>query len=306
MTFFQKVFRSRLHRRERIFSFIVLPILLIGVAVMFAIMFRPVRADRSKPAQPAATPEKTATLAIGRDVPATSPTPVMAVTGTAEMPAAAAGAKGPMTLESLNAVEQAAAMNKEGQRALNAKDFNKAFKCFQKATQLDPRSAAAWNNLGAVLLVGRQDEPAVQALSRALELNRNSASIYMNRAQVLRRLGKLDDAIADQEKLVKLMPAEIKASNTLLIMKLQAGRRDEVVAAVKSSQELGLVELERGTIMAAMALNVTDGDLIRARATLLQAMKILSPDDVKKLLDDPIFAEFRGEKPAIPTKLSDE
>jgi tetratricopeptide (TPR) repeat protein len=77
-----------------------------------------------------------------------------------------------------------------------------ALPLFERATTLDPNSAAAWNSKGAALGSLGCPQEALAAFDRALVLNPNAADAWSNKAGILRALGR-DLAAMETERQAK-------------------------------------------------------------------------------------------------------
>ena len=92
------------------------------------------------------------------------------------------------------------------------KNFTKAAELAEKAVAADPKDADAVMLLGFARLQARQYEPAVKALTKAIELNPKGAAIYNRRGDAYLKLGKWNEAIADFDKFLAMVPAASKAA----------------------------------------------------------------------------------------------
>jgi tetratricopeptide (TPR) repeat protein len=77
---------------------------------------------------------------------------------------------------------------------------------FNRAVQLFPEYAAAYNNRGNTLLSLGLSEEAIKDFDRAIVLAPGYAAAYNNRAGARKRLGQTAEAIADYTMAVELMP----------------------------------------------------------------------------------------------------
>lgn len=262
------MFRSRRHGRERLFVFVVVPLLLLGVAAVLLAMFS-LGQLREKKSLPRAAGRPTAALA---EALATPP-----------------------PFESLSKEDKVRTLDTAGGRAIEEKEYGKAVNFFRTITELQPENAKAWNNLGAALLLADRIEESVRALARSISLDPEDPKVHANRANGLRKLGRLEEAISDQQEAVRRDPTDIVENNRLLLLRIEAGQAEAVQADVKASQAMELLEPERNTIMAAVYLEILSGDIPRARATLIRAQGLLSPEDFKKLCADSAFARVQDK-----------
>ena len=84
----------------------------------------------------------------------------------------------------------------------------KAEQDYLKAIQLNPNSAEAYNNLGALYLDMNRNMDAVYNLSTALSLEPKYFTARMNRAIAYHRLGRLSNALRDFDKASELRPTD--------------------------------------------------------------------------------------------------
>jgi tetratricopeptide (TPR) repeat protein len=87
----------------------------------------------------------------------------------------------------------------------NLEQYAEAIKDFDKAIELNPNDAAAYNNRGLAKKDLRQYAEAIQDYDKAIELNPNAAAYY-NRGIVKNYLGQYAKAIKDFDKAIELNP----------------------------------------------------------------------------------------------------
>ncbi|HAX78233.1 MAG TPA: hypothetical protein DCY88_21040, partial [Cyanobacteria bacterium UBA11372] len=86
-----------------------------------------------------------------------------------------------------------------------------AIACYQKAIQIQPNYAPAYNSLGIVYREKGQLEQAIQSYQKAIACQENYVQAYNNLGNALRDDGKLDLAIASYQQALKLDPDYINA-----------------------------------------------------------------------------------------------
>ncbi len=89
--------------------------------------------------------------------------------------------------------------------------FEKARPRFEKAVAADDKLWEAWHNLGAVHFGEGEDESAVRAFSKALDVNPNHIPTLLGRAEAHRRSGKKNGARKDYERAIKEDPSAASA-----------------------------------------------------------------------------------------------
>lgn len=74
---------------------------------------------------------------------------------------------------------------------LKAQDkFDEAIKAYDKAIEINPQFAEAWNNKGVALKARHHDEDAIKAYDEAIKLNPKFAMAWNNKGIVLHDIGK--------------------------------------------------------------------------------------------------------------------
>jgi len=90
---------------------------------------------------------------------------------------------------------KSAALNLWGNMLYDQKKYDEAIAKYQKAIELDPKSAAPYNGWGNVLYDQKKYDEAIAKYQKAIEFDPKSAFAYNNWGNVLRAQGK-DDAAA--------------------------------------------------------------------------------------------------------------
>jgi tetratricopeptide (TPR) repeat protein len=114
-----------------------------------------------------------------------------------------------------------------GLRAKEEGRLNAAIVEFQRVTQLDPTSAAAFMNLGAVYVQKREYGNAILALRRTLELHPDLAGAHELIGYALLAQGYAADAIPHLER--------VQVPGALGIALLQTGRLSEALAQLEAA-----------------------------------------------------------------------
>lgn len=86
--------------------------------------------------------------------------------------------------------------------------LDKAQTIFEGLVEMDPESGDAFSALGALFTRKRQDEDALHYLNRAIEINDEQIAPHVNRAEVLLRQQRVDEAMVDLKKAIELDPNE--------------------------------------------------------------------------------------------------
>ena len=135
-------------------------------------------------------------------------------------------------------------------------DLEAAMDAYTKAIELNPTDADAYNNRGNAKDALGQHDAAVADLDRAIELNPTDADAYNNRGVVKRALGQHDAAVADYDRAIELNPTYAFAYNNRGNAKDALGQHDAAVA-----------DLDR-----AIELNPTDADAYYNRGNVKDAL----------------------------------
>ncbi len=99
--------------------------------------------------------------------------------------------------------------------ALQTSQDAHARKELERVMQLVPDEAAAWANLGLLLLRQQQTEEAKPRLTKASELAPDNAAIVRLQALAASRSGSLDESIRHWRRAIVLDPADLKAPYAL-------------------------------------------------------------------------------------------
>src|SRR5262249_14832113 len=92
------------------------------------------------------------------------------------------------------------------------KQFPHALVDVEKAIDLDPKFAEAYNIPGYILSTGmQQHQRALEDLNRAIEMRPDNIDAYLNRAQALGELDQVEAAILDYFQVVQRAP-ELEAT----------------------------------------------------------------------------------------------
>ncbi|MBD2558920.1 tetratricopeptide repeat protein, partial [Aphanizomenon flos-aquae] len=118
------------------------------------------------------------------------------------------------------------------------KKLDGAVTAYQKAIELDPNYAIAYNNLGNALYYQKKLDGAVTAYQKAIELDPNYAIAYNNLGNALSDQKKLDEAVAAYQKAIELDPKLAIAYYNLGNALYDQKKLDGAVAAYQKAIEL--------------------------------------------------------------------
>jgi Flp pilus assembly protein TadD len=94
-------------------------------------------------------------------------------------------------------------------------EYSAAVADCEQAIKLAPRVPETYNNLGWAYHGQRDHIKAIEAYTRALDLNPRLPSARKNRADAYVESGRLREAVADREELLRLYPGEASSYNGL-------------------------------------------------------------------------------------------
>ncbi len=155
---------------------------------------------------------------------------------------------------------------KVGMGLISGQEGNaRAREAAEKALAIDPEYAPAHATLGLSAMQSDNDlAGAARHLQRALELDPTNIAVLSGAANLLSTLGRLDDALALQEAVVRLDPVSVYALSNLGASQCVIGRYDEAIASYRAvlrlspgrggaHAQLGMVFLQKGDASAALA-----------------------------------------------------
>jgi len=109
--------------------------------------------------------------------------------------------------------ELAGAYNNRGVFYANKGDYNMAIRDYERAIDLNPEDAEAYNNRGNAYADKGDYNMAIRDYDRVIELNPEYAEAYNNRGNAYRDMGEFDAAIMDYKKAIELNPKLAEAYN---------------------------------------------------------------------------------------------
>jgi tetratricopeptide (TPR) repeat protein len=109
---------------------------------------------------------------------------------------------------------------------------------YQKALELNPKSAWSYFNLGEALSKLQKWDEAIAAYQEAIKLNSSSASFYYNLADAFMKKNNLDEAIANYSKAIEIKPSFSIGHNSLGEAFAKQGKFAEAVGCFRRAVEL--------------------------------------------------------------------
>ncbi|GAA1965019.1 tetratricopeptide repeat protein [Amycolatopsis minnesotensis] len=175
---------------------------------------------------------------------------------------------------------------KRGDALAGLGQWTEARTAFETAIGLMPEDVSARTGLVSVLLsAGGVDNlaEAERLVVEAIALDGGAADARALHGEVLRRLDKLDESLAELDRALELLPDYAYAAGTRGEVLLELGRRDEAITELGRSAELGIdpawVHGQLGqAYLTRYAENGAKTDLDQSLAHLRHAVAVL-PDD---------------------------
>jgi len=152
------------------------------------------------------------------------------------------GSTGEMSLAEFQALERpliekaldldptlAEAWNAQAMLQLEDKEFEKATQSIQRALELNPNSAEAWSGYWNFLLLMNQQEEALAAIRKAVELDPESSDYQTSLAMQLFKLSRAEEAIFVLRDNIRRHPESPHGYTTLARYLNQVGRPGEAM-----------------------------------------------------------------------------
>jgi tetratricopeptide (TPR) repeat protein len=147
----------------------------------------------------------------------------------------------------------------------NQEGYARAREAAEKALAIDPDYALAHTHLGSIAMYGDNDfAGAARHCQRALALDPTDLGVLANAATFLKSLGRLDEALALYEAVVRRDPVNVLALFSLGFHQRLAGRYDAAIASLRTALSLspnqgdahfllGMALMQKGDATAALA-----------------------------------------------------
>lgn len=91
-----------------------------------------------------------------------------------------------------------------GAAALKARDVGKALDAFTRAVQLDPENGEAWNNIACLHMIKKRNKESFIAFKEALKLKRDSWQMWENYSHVAADVGNFSQAMEAVQKVLDI------------------------------------------------------------------------------------------------------
>jgi tetratricopeptide (TPR) repeat protein len=123
--------------------------------------------------------------------------------------------------------ESASDLHSRGYAALDRGDAKEAEELLRKVTELDPKHAYAFNNLGRALRNQGRPKEALAAFDEQIEINPFDEYAWANRGDILLLEGKEEEAVRSFEKQIEVAPFRPWAYRSLGTLRAGQGRYDD-------------------------------------------------------------------------------
>lgn len=125
--------------------------------------------------------------------------------------------------------------------------------CFEQTTLYDTQNAQNWSALGMVQLMLRQDNEALSALTRSINLGSTWAGDYINRGIIFYRKHDFRNALADYDKAVLTAPRDAQCYYNRAILRSELGDYNRAIEdynqAISLDPDATEMRYQRGTTL---------------------------------------------------------
>ncbi len=138
-------------------------------------------------------------------------------------------------------------------------DFPQAIEHYKKATEIAPTYSTAWNLLGYSYRQNEDYASAEKAFQKYIELIPKDPNPYDSYAELLLRMGRFDDSIAQYRKALAIDPNFVNAHQGIAMDLLYGGKPDEAAAELQAMSKKARNDGERRTALFALTVVHVDG-----------------------------------------------
>ena len=138
-------------------------------------------------------------------------------------------------------------------------DYPKAIEHYKKATELDPTYSTAFNILGYAYRQAVDYANAEKAFQRYIELIPRDPNPYDSYGELLLKMGRFDDSIAQYRKALAIDPNFVNAHQGIAMDLLYLGKPDEAAAEIDNFTQKARTDGERRTALFALTVVRIDG-----------------------------------------------
>ena len=141
---------------------------------------------------------------------------------------------------------------KKGTDLIRHDKFDEAIIEFNKVITVNPKSAAAYYNLGFAYDKKGDLSNAISYFNKAIEIDATLADAYYNRGSAYYKKGNFDNAITDYNKVIEISPASADAHYGLGLAYSKKGDQDKAIseytAAIKTRPDFTLAYDARAVV----------------------------------------------------------
>ncbi|MFH1576660.1 MAG: tetratricopeptide repeat protein [Candidatus Margulisiibacteriota bacterium] len=116
----------------------------------------------------------------------------------------------------------------EGSRHIDQDRFAEGLECLDRALEIRPDYAIAWNEKGALLHQIGNNEEALACFNQAIEIDPNEGLFWKNSGVVLMELGRTDEARISFERYLELEPEAEDADAVRTVLESLPQQRKEI------------------------------------------------------------------------------
>ena len=119
--------------------------------------------------------------------------------------------------------------------------------CYEKAIAIDPTDSLPWNNKGWAFYLETRYAEATACFDRSLALDAQQSITWWNRGSSLMASEQLDTALASLDKALELLPGAIEVRRSRIEVLVRLGRIDDSIAEEKRVSELQFEACKTGS-----------------------------------------------------------
>lgn len=146
-------------------------------------------------------------------------------------------------------------------------EYDRAIEHYKKATELEPGYSTAYNLLGYSYRQAADYASAEKAFQRYIALIPGDPNPYDSYAELLLKMGRFDDSIAQYRKALEIQPSFLNAHQGIAMALLYSGKPAEAEKELDNIAKKARTDAERRTgLFALTVVHADDGKLAKALA----------------------------------------
>ena len=181
-------------------------------------------------------------------------------------------------LKSVPTGMKAAELARSGNEARKNGNYTLAIDLLNHATEADPKSRAAWNELGIAYFDDQQNGLAINAFEKQIAINPYHDNAYDNLGRVYLRERKYDDAEKWFLKQLEIQPLHQHALSNLALAYLETHKYEEALPYLEKAASLALDDAACQVRLGQAYLNLGQDD--KAMAAFDKAVKISATPEI--------------------------